>query len=376
MKRFFSTTLVFLILFSNGLCSIAQEAMPIMMNNGQRYIFNGGVEINEKEKLNPDIFTGETTFVKKGEKLKMSVSSILNTSYAEEYDEFFAQITNDIATEKGVIIPAGSYAHGSIEDMARAKKLGRNGFVSLNFDYIMTPDGRKIPVEASMTTKANVVKATAKHIAKDTGYMLGGGALGGWMALNMLGLPAAIATHGGTAAAGAGLGAVAGLGIALSQTGKEVLITPGDEIKVKINSSLELPVMRPEAFTEEEVTYDGLDIKIFNIKIEKDPFGQPNIITVSLLVDNQTKKGFSVFDMALLSDTKDIYYPSPFTNTDFWFGRINAGDRTSTKLSFAVNNPKRNYWLVIYDTATRKPFVKVSLNNAKRYINNKHKAKS
>lgn len=376
MKKFLSLGLVFFIFFSNYLCVVAQDTMPVMMDNGQRYIFNGGVEINDKEKLNPEIFTGETTTVKKGEKLKMSVSSILNTSYAEEYDEFFAQITNDIATEKGVIIPAGSYAHGSIEDLAKAKKLGRDGFVSLNFDYIMTPDGRKIPIEASMTTKANPVTATAKHVAKDTGYMLGGGAVGGWMALNMLGLPAAIVTHGGTAAAGAGIGAVAGLGIALSQKGKEVLLTPLDEIKVKINSSLELPIMRPEAFTEEEINCDGLEIKIYGIKIEKDPFGQPNIVTLSLLIDNQTKRSFSVFDMALLSDVKDIYYPSPFTNTDFWFGRINPSDRTSTKLSFAVNNPKRKYWLVIYDTASRKPFIKISLDNAKRYINNKKTAKN
>jgi hypothetical protein len=363
-------------LFGNSLFVLAQEDIPGILESNQRYIFNGGVEINEKEKLNPEIFTGETTTVKKGEKLKMSVSSILNTSYAEEYDEFFAQITNDISTEKGVIIPAGSYAHGSIEALAKAKKLGRDGFVSLNFDYIMTPDGRKIPIEASMTTKANPVKATAKHVAKDTGYMLGGGAVGGWMALNMLGLPAAIVTHGGTAAAGAGVGAVAGLGIALSQKGKEVLLTPLDEIKVKVNESLELPVMRHEAFTEEEIHCEGLEIKIFGVKVEKDPFGQPNIVTLSLLIDNQTQKSFSVFDMALLSDIKDVYYPSPFTNTDFWFGRINPGDRTSTKLSFAVNNPKRKFWLVIYDAASRKPFIKISLDNAKRYINNKKKAKS
>lgn len=376
MKKFFSALLVFLIVFGNYLCAVAQDADAVILDNGQRYIFNGGVEINEKPKLDPAIFTGETTTVKKGEKLKMSVSSVLNTSYAEEYDEFYAQITNDIATEKGVIIPAGSYAHGSIEDLAKARKLGRDGFVSLNFDYIMTPDGRKIPIEASMTTKANPVANAAKHVAKDTGYMLGGGAVGGWMALNMLGLPAAIVTHGATVAGGAGVGAVAGLGVALSQKGKEVLLTPLDEIKVKVNSSLELPIMRPEAFTEEEIFCDGLDIKIYGIKVEKDPFGQPNILTLSLLIDNQTKKNFSVFDMALTTEAKEIYYPSPFSNTDFWFGRINPGDRTSTKLSFSVNNPKRNYWLIINDTASRKPFIKISLNNAKRYIDNKKKAKS
>lgn len=354
----------------------AQDASPVILDNNSHYIFQGHAEINEKEPINPDLFTGEITTVKKGSKLKMSVSSVINTTYTEENDEFFAQITGDVSTEKGVIIPAGSYAHGSVEDLQGARKLGRDGFVDLKFDYIVTPDGRKIPIEASMTTKANPVKSAAKHVAKDTGYMVGGGAVGGWTALNMLGLPAAIVTHGGTVAGGAGIGAIAGLTVALSEKGKESIITPSDEIKVEVKSSVELPVMRPEAFTEEEIFCDGINIKITNMKVEKDPFGQPNLITLSVLIDNQTKRTFSIFDMALLNDLKEIYYPSPFDNTDFWFSRINPGDRTSTKLSFAVNNPKRKYWLVIYDTYTRKPFVKISLNNAKREIMNKIKAKS
>lgn len=346
----------------------AQETSPLILNNDSKYIFQGHAEVNDKEPLDPNIFTGEITTVKKGSKLKVSVSSIINTTYAEENDEFFAQITNDVSTEKGVIIPAGSYAHGSIEDLRTARRLGRDGFVDLKFDYIITPDGRKVPIEASMTTKANPVKNAAKHVAKDTGYMLGGGAVGGMMALNMLGLPAAVATHGGTLAGGAGLGAVAGLGIALSEKGKEAIITPGEELKVQVKSSVELPVMRPEAFTEEEILCDGLNIKITNMKVEKDPFGQPNLITLSVLIDNQTKKTFSIFDMALVNDLKEVYYPSPFNNTDFWFSRINPGDRTATKLSFAVNGPKRKHWLVIYDAYTRKPMIKISLANAKREI--------
>lgn len=348
--------------------AFAQDASPVILNNDSRYIFQGHAEINDKEPLNPDVFTGEFTTVKKGAKLKVSVSSIINTTYAEENDEFFAQITTDVSTEKGVIIPAGSYAHGEIEDLRKARRLGRDGFVDLKFDYIITPDGRKVPIEASMTTKANAVKTAAKHVAKDTGYMLGGGAVGGWMALNMLGLPAAVVTHGGTVAGGAGVGAVVGLTVALSEKGKETIITPGEEIKVQVKSSVELPVMRPEAFTEEEILCNGLTIKIANMKVEKDPFGQPNLVTLSVLIDNQTQKTFSIFDMALMSDLKEIYYPSPFDNTDFWFSRINPGDRTSTRLSFAVNNAKRKHWLVIYDTYTRKPMIKISLNNAKREI--------
>ena len=44
----------------------AQEASPVILNNDSRYIFQGRAEINEKEPLNPDIFTGESTTVKKG----------------------------------------------------------------------------------------------------------------------------------------------------------------------------------------------------------------------------------------------------------------------------------------------------------------------
>lgn len=334
-------------------------------------LFHGSAQIDAGPQYNPAIFTGEVSKVKKGQKIKMSLSNIVSTSYADEDDEFFAQITRDVCTEKGVIIPAGSFAHGNIDQLERAKKLRRDGYVDLTFDYIATPDGRKIPINASMTTKTNAVKAVAKHVAKDAGYMLGGGALGGWMALNMLGLPAAVVTNGGTVAGGAGVGAVAGLTVALNQKGKEVLLTPIDEFSVEVHDILELPVMKKEAFVEKEILHEGLNIKISNFKIEKDPFGQPNVLTLSILIDNQTQKSFSVFDMVLVNDLNDIYYPTPFSNTQDWFNRIGAGDRTSTRLSFSVNNPKRKHWLVVYDTRTRNPLVKISLENAKREILNK-----
>ncbi len=146
-------------------------------------------------------------------------------------------------------------------------------------------------------------------------------------------------------------------------------------MNVEIKSPLELPIMKASAFNEEEIEYKGLDIKIYNIKIEKDPFGEPNVITLSMLIDNQTDKTFSVFDMALLNDLKNIYYPSPFGNTDFWFNRVNPGDKVTTKLSFSVNNPRRKHWLVIYDNYNRQPLIKMSLNNAKRNINNEKTVK-
>lgn len=375
LKKVFSIVLILFLSWGWALPAFAQyNVQPVfspskpIKGSDKKYFIHGHAEINEGEKYDSKLFTGETAKVKKGTTVKMSVSSVLNSGYTDEGDEFFAQISSDISNENGIIIPARSVAHGTVSALSDGKKFGRDGYVVLDFDYILTPDGRKIPIEAKMTTKANPVKATAKHVARDVGYMLGGGALGGWMALNMLGAPAAVATEGLSVAGGAAIGAGMGLGVAVSKKGKDVLITPGDEIKVKIKATMELPVLRSEVFKDEEIHYDGLNIKIANYKIDKDPFGKPNTITLSVLVDNQTKKTFSSFDMALISDLKNVYYPTPFANTNFWFNKVYPKDRTSMKLSFAVANPKRKHWLIIYDTYSYKPLIKISVDNAKRNI--------
>ena len=116
--------------------------------------------------------------------------------------------------------------------------------MTLAFDYLVTPDGREIPIEGQMTTKLHPVASGAKIVAQDLGYTVAGGAVGGLMALNWLGLEAAIASQGYTLAGGAALGGVAGLGIALIRKGNHVLIAPGDEIKVKINTQVDLPCIQ------------------------------------------------------------------------------------------------------------------------------------
>jgi hypothetical protein len=168
---------------------------------------------------------------------------------------------------------------------------------------------------------------------------------------------------------------VVGATKALTRKGGEVLIAPGDEINVKIGGSLQLPVMTEEAFKDEELVLKGLDVKIENYKIEKDPFGEPNTITIAVDINNKTNKTFSSFDMALVSDYKSVYYASPFGNTDLWFKKITPNSRTYGKLSFAVDNPKRKHWLVFYDTSSRKPVAKVSLKNAERRIKKEKNAK-
>ena len=315
-----------------------------------------------------DIYTGETDVLEKRDTIHMTVAQVLDGSFSLQGDEFFAEITSDVVGDKGVIIPKGTTAHGIITEMGEAKRLGRNGYLNLSFDYLTTPDGNKIPIEGKMSTKLHPVTEVGKIVATDIGYTAAGGFVGGMFALQALGPAAAIASHGYTLAGGAAIGGTVGLGMSLVRKGKNVLISPGDEIKVKILSNVELPVYKEEALKQEELLYPGLDIRIANILYEKDPFGEANTITLSVAIINMSDKTISGMDLALINDYNSVFNPSIFGDTKLLFSQLKPGDRFAGKISFSVHNVKGSYWLTVNDRAKNRPLVKISLDNAYKHV--------
>ncbi len=349
-----------------------QEAADNAVNSDD--VFKGRAEINDKlEKENKELFTGEIDQLDTKDVIKMTVSQVLTSGITEEGDEFFAEITSEVEGEKGVILPAGTIAHGSVKEIQESKRFGRDAWIEVNFDYLITPDGREIPIQGKMSTKMNPVVGTTKMIAKSAGYTAAGGVVGGFLALNMFGLPAAVASQGYTLAGGAALGGAVGLGMALYKKGKDVLISPGDEIRVKVTKELELPVFKDEALKQEEFTCDGLNVKITNISFEEDPFGELNTITIALVITNLTDKYFTGFDISLVNDLNASFYPSVFGDTTIMFSKIKPGDRTAGRISFSVDNIKRKHWLVFYDRMQRKQIAKLSIDNAYKEIQAKKK---
>ena len=332
-------------------------------------VFRGHAEFDDEyTELDEKLFTGKKETLDKRDTIEMTVSQVIDGSFSFEGDEFFAQVTSDVIGDKGVIIPKGTVAHGMIKDSSSARRLGRDGYIDLSFDYLVTPDGREIPIEGKMSTKLHPIKNAAKIVATDVGYTTVGGAVGGMFALQALGIEAAIASNGWTVAGGAAIGGAVGLGMSLYRKGKDVLISPGDEIRVKILSTVELPVYKEEALRQKELAYPGLDIRISNILYEKDPFGEVNTLTLSLAISNMSDKSFSGMDLALVNDYNNIFNPSIFGDTKLMFSQFKPGDRRAGKISFAVNNVKGSFWLIVNDRATKKPIVKVSLDNAYKNV--------
>lgn len=354
MKKLFSIFAIFLLLFVQT-SVIAQEPL-------KGYV----TESDEYKQLGDELFTGRIETLERKDVINMTVSQVLDSSYSTEGDEFFAEVTQDVYGDKGIIIPKGTVAHGMLAGTTEAKRLGRAATLSLSFDYLVTPDGREIPIEGQMTTKLHPVVETGKIVAQDVGYTVAGGAVGGLMALNWLGWEAAIASQGYTLAGGAAIGGAVGLGMALIRKGHEVMIAPGDEIKVKIKTSVDLPVYREDALKQEEILYDGLTVSINNVKHQKDPFGEVNTITLSLLISNMSDKTLSGFDMALENDYGKKFSPSIFGNTKLMYKQVKPGDKVIADVSFAVDNINRKFWLAFYDRRSGEPITKVSVDNAYR----------
>ena len=305
----------------------------------------------------------------------MTVEQVIDANIHMEGDEFFARITSDVG-KNGVVLPKGTMAHGIITQTTEAKRLGRSGSVSLKFDYLVTPDGRKIPIEGGMSSKMNPVKEFGKIVATDVGYTAVGGVAGGWFALNTLGLEAAIASQGYTIAGGAAIGGTIGLVMSLYRKGKDALIAPGDQIKIKLKTPVELPVYRDEALVQEELEYPGFTVHITNLEYDKDPFGEPNTIVLTLRIENLSDKTFSGMDIKLTNDMQQMFFPSPLGDTSLMFQQIKPGDRIIGKISFAVNDVKGIYWLSFFDRMTKKELAKVSLDNAYKGVSNRTKKRN
>ena len=338
-------------------------------------VLRGGIQKNVETDLPSHIYTGEYKEIDSKEVIEMTVEQVIDATFTMEGDEFFAKVTNDVGKD-GVVLPKGTVAHGVIFETKEAKRLGRDGFVSMKFDYLVTPDGRKIPIEGDMTTKMHPVKQFGKIVATDIGYTTVGGIAGGWLALNMFGIEAAIASQGYTVAGGAAIGGTIGLAMSLYRKGKNAFISPGDKIRIKLKSPIELPVYRNEALIQEELDYPGFTVHITNVKYEKDPFGEPNTITLSLRIENLSDKTFSGMDITLTNDMQQVFYPSPFGDTSLMFQQIKPGDRIIGKMSFSVVDVKGIYWLSFKDRMTKNELAKVSLDNAYKGVSSRQKKKN
>lgn len=74
----------------------------------------------------------------------------VNTFSGSEGDSFVAKLKTDFSTETSVVLPTGSIVRGSIDRVNSAKRLSRGAKLYLDFDHVVTPTGRQIPLDLAI----------------------------------------------------------------------------------------------------------------------------------------------------------------------------------------------------------------------------------
>lgn len=322
------------------------------------------VQSESKHPPSPTVHSEDVREVSLGTTLELYLTTEIAPDETKAGDEFFGRISKDVLVDGQVVIPKHTQVHGVLSTMEGPKRAGRNGYITARFDYLITPDGRKVQIEGNSTTRDSKGKAAAKVVGRAAGYTAIGGVVGTVIMLQLGGLEGAAASHGGTLAGGAAVGGAAGLTIAMLTKGKSVLLKPGDEMHVKLSEPLRLPTMTMPDETAEDFSVAGLTVKVANMRIVRHSGDEMSEISLKLDILNETENTFSPFEIGLEDEMGHVFFPSPLGDNGIWSSKIEPGSHFNSNVTFSVDNVKSRSKLVFFRPYSRDPLAKFTLTDA------------
>ena len=78
------------------------------------------------------------------------------SSTTSEGSEFSAILVSDQKEDEDVILPSGSLVRGTVKKVIPSKRLSRGAIVYLDFDHVVTPNGRQLPLSLSVVGRTDM----------------------------------------------------------------------------------------------------------------------------------------------------------------------------------------------------------------------------
>ena len=196
-----------------------------------------------------------TKRVPAGTLLQLEFLQPVNTFSGAEGDSFVATLKSELSADSYIILPAGSVVRGSISKLSTAKRFSRGAKLFLDFDHVVTPNGRQIPLDMSVCQYDNIDVDGALY--KNLGYgealkynyekgveitkrATNYGIKAGESAPGIQYLTAPVCAVGGFFG---GVGYWVGDSVAdMFRKGQDVYIKQGDELTVKLLNPIDIPV--------------------------------------------------------------------------------------------------------------------------------------
>ena len=94
----------------------------------------------------------KTKRISSGTQFDIQFLQPVSTFSGLEGDYYSATLLNELKADKTVILPKGSVVRGSISTVKTAKRFSRGAKLYLDFDHVVTPNGRQIPLDLSVVS--------------------------------------------------------------------------------------------------------------------------------------------------------------------------------------------------------------------------------
>lgn len=109
----------------------------------------------------------KTKRIPAGTRLSLELLNPVTTTSAAGA-EFSAILISDQTTDSDVVLPAGSLVRGTVKQVIPAKRLSRGAVLYLDFDHVVTPNGRQLPLSLSVVGRSDMTYDGG--IASSKGY--------------------------------------------------------------------------------------------------------------------------------------------------------------------------------------------------------------
>lgn len=78
------------------------------------------------------------------------------TTTAAAGTEFSAILVTDQTADADVILPSGSLVRGTVKEVVPAKRLSKGAVLYLDFDHVVTPNGRQLPLSLTVVGRSDM----------------------------------------------------------------------------------------------------------------------------------------------------------------------------------------------------------------------------
>lgn len=99
----------------------------------------------------------KTKRIPAGTVLSLKMLNSIDTTYNIAGNDFSAMLITDQRADDNddVILPMGSIVRGSVKNIQPAKRLSKGAILYLDFDHVVTPNGRQIPLSMNITDRTD-----------------------------------------------------------------------------------------------------------------------------------------------------------------------------------------------------------------------------